>query len=50
MFRQGTQPVRSLAMEIGGEVRLTYEPTGVICVVEAPLVEPTKPEDRNEHP
>jgi hypothetical protein len=37
-------------MEIGREVRLTYEPMGVICVVEAPLVEPTKPEDRNEHP
>jgi two-component sensor histidine kinase len=30
---------RSLAMELGGEVRLSYEPTGVVCVVEAPLVD-----------
>jgi two-component sensor histidine kinase len=41
---------RSLAMELGGEVRLTFEPTGVVCVVEAPLVEPTTTADRNEHP
>jgi PAS domain S-box-containing protein len=42
---------RSLAMELGGQVRLTYEPTGLVCVVEAPMVEPKSPaEDRNEHP
>ncbi len=28
---------RSLALELGGEVSLTYEPEGVVCVVSAPL-------------
>jgi two-component sensor histidine kinase len=42
---------RSLAMELGGQVRLIYEPTGVVCLVEAPMVEPKTPaDDRNEHP
>jgi two-component sensor histidine kinase len=34
----GTRLVqRSLALELGGEVSLTYEPTGVVCDVSAPL-------------
>jgi PAS domain S-box-containing protein len=42
---------RSLAMELGGQVRLIYEPTGVVCLVEAPMAEPKTPaDDRNEHP
>jgi two-component sensor histidine kinase len=42
---------RSLAMELGGQVCLIYEPTGVVCLVEAPMVEPKTPaDDRNEHP
>ena len=28
---------RSLALELGGEVKLAYEPTGVVCDVSAPL-------------
>ncbi|MFC1459517.1 PAS domain S-box protein [Microvirga arabica] len=28
---------RSLAQELNGEVRILFEPTGVVCVVEAPL-------------
>jgi PAS domain S-box-containing protein len=28
---------RSLALDLGGEVDLTYEPTGLVCVVTAPL-------------
>jgi two-component sensor histidine kinase len=35
----GTRLVqRSLALELGGEVSLTYEPTGVVCDVSAPLI------------
>jgi PAS domain S-box-containing protein len=30
---------RSLASDLGGNVRLIYDPSGVICVVEAPLKE-----------
>jgi PAS domain S-box-containing protein len=30
---------RSLAMELAGEVRITYDPTGVICDVSAPLAD-----------
>jgi two-component sensor histidine kinase len=30
---------RSLAADLGGTVRLTYDPSGVICRVEAPLKE-----------
>jgi two-component sensor histidine kinase len=33
----GTRLVRSLASELGGTVDLAYEPTGVVCTVEAPL-------------
>jgi two-component sensor histidine kinase len=28
---------RSLAQELNGEVRILFEPTGVICTVDAPL-------------
>ena len=28
---------RSFAAEVGGEVRLTYAPTGLVCRLEAPL-------------
>ncbi|MBQ0821307.1 PAS domain S-box protein [Microvirga sp. HBU67558] len=30
---------RSLAQDIGGDVRLTYAPTGVVCVMNVPLTE-----------
>jgi PAS domain S-box-containing protein len=33
---------RSLALELAASVRLTYEPTGVVCIVEAPLAGSTK--------
>ncbi|MBF9235378.1 sensor histidine kinase [Microvirga alba] len=29
---------RALAQELGGEVRVVYEPTGVICMIEAFLL------------
>ncbi len=42
----GTRLVRSLASELGGEVRLAYEPSGVTCVVAAPLHDrPVIPEE-----
>jgi two-component system, chemotaxis family, CheB/CheR fusion protein len=28
---------RALAMELSGEVRIHYEPTGVVCIIDAPL-------------
>jgi two-component system CheB/CheR fusion protein len=28
---------RALAMELSGEVRIDYEPTGVVCTIDAPL-------------
>jgi PAS domain S-box-containing protein len=33
---------RSLALDLGGSVDLAYEPTGVVCVVTAPLEAPSK--------
>jgi two-component sensor histidine kinase len=30
---------RSLATELAGDVRVTYEPSGVVCVIDAPLPE-----------
>jgi two-component sensor histidine kinase len=30
---------RSLAQDIGGEVRLTYAPAGAVCVMDIPLSE-----------
>ena len=30
---------RSLALELAGEVKLSYQRTGVICTVQAPLVD-----------
>jgi PAS domain S-box-containing protein len=45
----GTRMIeRSLAQDIGGTVHLTYEPTGVVCAVEAPLVKPS-PAGRPDH-
>jgi two-component sensor histidine kinase len=29
---------RSLAQELNGEVRILFEPTGVVCTVDAPLM------------
>ena len=34
---------RSLAMELGGEVRLSYEASGLVCEIKAPL-------QNDEHP
>ncbi|GJE40324.1 sensor histidine kinase [Methylobacterium persicinum] len=31
---------RSLARELAGEVNLNYEPTGVVCIIEAPIPPP----------
>jgi two-component sensor histidine kinase len=46
----GTRMIeRSLAQDIGGTVHLTYEPTGVVCAVEAPLVKPS-PAGPPDHP
>ena len=28
---------KALAMELNGDVRISYEPSGVICVIDAPL-------------
>ena len=28
---------QALAMELGGEVRIHYEPAGVVCTIDAPL-------------
>jgi PAS domain S-box-containing protein len=36
---------RSLATDVGGEVRLTYEPAGVVCVMNVPLNDADKPVD-----
>ena len=30
---------RSLALELGGEVQITYDPAGVVCDVNAPLAD-----------
>ena len=37
---------RSLASDLGGHVRLTYDPSGVICQVEAPLNDHSSGGDR----
>jgi two-component sensor histidine kinase len=34
---------RSLAAELGGEVQLCYEPTGVMCTIRTPLGEESRP-------
>jgi two-component sensor histidine kinase len=38
---------RSLARELAGEVALTYEPTGVICTISAPVPPPGLLERKN---
>jgi PAS domain S-box-containing protein len=35
---------RSLAQELSGEVNIAYEPTGVVCMIKAPLNEQTREE------
>jgi PAS domain S-box-containing protein len=35
---------RSLALELAGKVQLTYDPTGVVCEVDAPLANETEAE------
>jgi two-component sensor histidine kinase len=34
---------RSFAAEVGGEVKLTYAPTGLVCRLEAPLASMQEP-------
>ena len=36
---------RSFASEVGGEVRLTYAPTGLVCRLEAPLASMQEPRE-----